>query len=89
MAKEFPGTWRGSPFTPGHLYRAIALPRTWTNQFKVGDEVRYLGAGYDLHENFSVYVFVDAANVERRWQLMDDEPDDRWREVFAPVDGAA
>ena len=89
MENRFPGTWRGSPFTPGHLYRVIALPRTWFKQFNVGDVVRYLGAGYDLHDNFSVYVFIDATNHEHRWQLMDDDPDDLWREVFEPVEDAA
>jgi hypothetical protein len=83
-------TWRGSPFTADAEYRVIRAGRTWSWNGSGGDLsidqiLRYVDASYSHYDNCSAYIFRDAKGQEFWWALHDDEPLEKWQEVFVIV----
>ena len=88
LVPNLPGTWRGSPFALGQRYRVIAAARSYSGSLVVGEVLKYFGASYGIHEEVSVYVFVNDDGQERTWLVYDDDPLEAWSSVFQPVENA-
>lgn len=84
-------TWRGSPFSNEVEYRVISPGDTWSwngfgSDFQVGQVLRFVDSNYSHYDNCSAYIFRDAIGNQFWWALKDDDPLEKWREVFEPIE---
>ncbi|MFL5328955.1 MAG: hypothetical protein ACJ8C4_08555 [Gemmataceae bacterium] len=54
----------------------------------LGEIVTYQQCGYSHYDSTSIYAFTNEYGVERSWWLHDDEPLEKWRDVFATIENA-
>src|SRR6185503_5409752 len=80
-----PGTWRGSPFVKGRRYRVLREAPSYAGTLSAGEVVEYFGAYYGIYDGVSVYAFTNDQAQERTWMLHDDEPLERWSDVFEAI----
>lgn len=83
-------TWRIVPFTVGAQYRVLAIGETWAwnghgREMRLGEILRFVGSYYSTYDECSAYVFRAEDGGEVLWSLRDDEPMEKWKEVFLPL----
>jgi hypothetical protein len=84
---NFPGTWRGSPFTVGMHYRA-KIDVDVERGLAAEEQLRYLGASYSHYDGMTVYVFENRLGSQCQWLLYDDEDLERWHVLFETIEAS-
>jgi hypothetical protein len=77
------------PFVVGRSYRVKKTVNNRDFSVSEGQVLRYLCLGYVPYDGLSYFNFVDEQGRRLYWGLYDDEPIDKWREMFEECDELA
>jgi hypothetical protein len=78
-------TWREDPFKIGCEYRVRKSFSAMRDNFLVGEILKYKNSAHSHYDGVSGFIFSDAQNRIRVWDLPDDDSIGVWIELFEEV----
>jgi hypothetical protein len=79
-------SWRVSPFTIGCSYRVRKDFEALRDSFAAGEILIYQSDAYSRYDNCTGYFFSQSGSSRGRiWDLMDDDPVEKWKEFFEEI----
>jgi hypothetical protein len=73
-------------FKKNRHYRVIQDFQSGPSNFLRGEILRFDRDSYSPYDNSFVYTFYEEMNTEKVWLLLNNDPDDTWKQYFEEID---
>jgi hypothetical protein len=78
-------TWRPGPFREGRFYRVKKSFAALWDTFAMGELLKYKEMTYSYYDGIHCFVFTDAQDKLRSWDVHEDKPLETWNDFFELV----